>query len=221
MGEKISPHAHMRLLVRRHWDRGDVEADRPLYVMSPDSSRGRSEPRRPDHDRLDCRIQAFHKSSGHYGPEMPAEPDTAGFGALYPDPKPEPDRPENPKELADVLDVASLAFDESDRAWQDACRRVSAIGIATTKELRGEVAGEAEWEPIIDVPTRERLVAVFERRSGGRSRAPRRYLLTGRAGDLRVVWCQAGRPTQSGWATLLCVCQRSRVCGLWTHPDSG
>lgn len=31
-------------------------------------------------------------------------------GALCPDPKPEPDRPEDPKELAAALDIALLAF---------------------------------------------------------------------------------------------------------------
>ena len=77
--------------------------------------------------------------------------------------------------------------------------------IAGLRELRGEVVGEAEWEPIIDAPTRERLVAVFERRSGGRSRAPRRYLLTG--GLATCGWCDAGlvaRPKGDGRRCYVC-----------------
>lgn len=51
--------------------------------------------------------------------------------------------------------------------------------IAGLRVHRGEVVGPAEWDPIIDRPTWERVGAVLDQRSKARTRIKRRYLLSG------------------------------------------
>ena len=51
--------------------------------------------------------------------------------------------------------------------------------IAGLKEHRGQIVGNAVWEPVISVATRERLLAAFDQRKSSGRRSPRRYLLSG------------------------------------------
>ena len=51
--------------------------------------------------------------------------------------------------------------------------------IAGLRAHRGEVVGAAQWEPIITVGQRDKVMALMDRRSSTRERTPRSYLLTG------------------------------------------
>ena len=82
------------------------------------SSKFEREPRRDNHDQLASRVQDLFESSGHYGGWSMSEMTAAGFGPVYPDPEPTPDRPEHLQDLSAAMDLALLAFDEADQVWQ-------------------------------------------------------------------------------------------------------
>lgn len=78
---------------------------------------------------------------------------------------------------------------------------------AGLRQHRGEVVGEAEWDPIITPEERELLLATIKRRNGQRRRpqAPRRYLLSG--GLLRCSGCgekMLALPRQDGRRAYRC-----------------
>ena len=51
--------------------------------------------------------------------------------------------------------------------------------IAGLRAHRGEIVGTAQWQPIITVVERDKVMALMDRRSSTRERTPRSYLLTG------------------------------------------
>ncbi|WJR34217.1 recombinase family protein [Mycobacteroides immunogenum] len=56
---------------------------------------------------------------------------------------------------------------------------VSAPRIAGLRAYKGEVVGEAAWEPIITTAQRDQVLAALSVRSWNRKRSPRKYLLSG------------------------------------------
>lgn len=56
---------------------------------------------------------------------------------------------------------------------------VSSPRIAGLRAYKGEVVGEAAWEPIIPVAQRDQVLAALSVRSWNRKRSPRKYLLSG------------------------------------------
>lgn len=77
--------------------------------------------------------------------------------------------------------------------------------LAGLRSHRGEIVGPGEWEPILDRDTWEAVKAVLVKRSRGRTRAPRSYLLSG--GIARCAHCghhliAAPRPTGRAYACL-------------------
>ncbi len=69
----------------------------------------------------------------------------------------------------------------SPRGWRSPTVRgiLLSARIAGLRVHRGEVVGPAVWQPIITVPTRERVLARFQQQTTTKRRAPRSYLLTG------------------------------------------
>ena len=104
--------------------------------------RSEREPRRDDHDQLDGRVQTLYKVSGHYGPWSPEE-HAAGSGVVEVERTPLPDPPEHLQNLAAVMDLAFVAFDEADQAWKEAAREVFA-------KTSGRVMVPADYSRIID-----------------------------------------------------------------------
>ncbi|MBS1908222.1 MAG: recombinase family protein [Actinobacteria bacterium] len=87
--------------------------------------------------------------------------------------------------------------------------------IAGLRDHRGEVAGEAVWDPIITREQRERILAVFASRKRSGRRTPQRYLLTGllRCGKCGGKLFSAARQTPQGKVERRYVCQ--------SGPDHG
>ena len=68
-----------------------------------------------------------------------------------------------------------------DKTWVSSTVRdvLRSARIAGLREHNGEIVGPAVWEPIISVEDHQRILAMLEQRKSTRTRANRRYLLTG------------------------------------------
>jgi DNA invertase Pin-like site-specific DNA recombinase len=99
----------------------------------------------------------------------------------------------------------------SDRV-RDAIARPSVAGLSV---YRGEVVGDADWKPILDRDTHERLVAMIAARKTGPRAAPaRKYLLA--AGIARCARCGGklrSGARQDGPPVYLCRAKGSGGCG--------
>jgi site-specific DNA recombinase len=87
---------------------------------------------------------------------------------------------ESLRSLATWLDAEGIRTVNGGR-WRTHVVRSQLISPRTAglKEHRGQIIGDAVWEPIISVATRERLLAAFDQRKSSGRRPPRRYLLSG------------------------------------------
>lgn len=76
--------------------------------------------------------------------------------------------------------------------------------IAGLRQHRGEVIGEAVWEPIITLADRDKILARMEARKTSGRRAPRRYLLSGllRCGRCHKTLYSAARATTRRYVCL-------------------
>lgn len=91
---------------------------------------------------------------------------------------------------------------------------VSSPRIAGLRAYKGEVVGEAVWEPIVSTAEREKVLAALAARSWNRKRSPRKYLLSGlcRCGRCQARMFSAAR-LEAGASKRRYVCSSS--------PDHG
>ena len=122
-----------------------------MSKQSRSKSNGAREPKRGNHDQLDGRVKILYESSGHYGGWTMEEMAAAGMGPVYPKREPEPDRPDDLKELAADLDIALLAFDEADQAWQQAAT-------ATRIGRNGPLLVSFDYTPAVDSMNPNRMM---------------------------------------------------------------
>jgi site-specific DNA recombinase len=94
----------------------------------------------------------------------------------------------------------------SGKSWSTTTVRaiVTSPRIAGLREHRGEVVGQAVWEPIISVEDHHRAIAQVESRKHTKRRAPQRYLLSGllRCGKCGVRLYSSKRETSRRYVCL-------------------
>ena len=104
--------------------------------------RSEREPRRDDHDRLSADIKDLYRACGHYGP-WSSDERVAAFGIVEVERTPLPDRPQDLKNLAAVMDLMVVAFDEADKAWSQVMSQLRA-------ETSGPLMVSADYGRIIE-----------------------------------------------------------------------
>lgn len=117
---------------------------------------------------------------------------------------------ESLRSLAVWLDTEGITT-STGRSWQTTALRnvLRSPRIAGLREYRGEIVGEAVWEPIITPPEREKVLARMAERATSNKRTPQRYLLSGlaRCGKCGGTLYSAARTEAAGKRTRRYVCQ--------------
>ena len=117
---------------------------------------------------------------------------------------------ESLRSLASWLNTTGVPTTLGAEHWQTPTLRqmLCSARLAGLREHRGQIIGDAVWEPIITVEKREQILAHFAARASSGRRAPRTHLLSGmlRCGKCGNTLFSSSRQTSAGQRRLRYVC---------------